>query len=250
MAANPHLGHRKRLKTRAQAHGFASLEPHEQVELLLCFAIPQVNVNPLAHQLIDRFGSLAGICRASREELLAIDGIGEHTAALLTLIPGLVQAYLDAEAAPVACYDSTHKLEDLLVRHYISVPYESVTLLLFGGKMNLLACEELHRGSVSSVAVSVRTIIERAVRLNAACVVLAHNHPGGLAIPSGEDLFTTKQIASALELAGIPLLEHFVVAGSRATPLLMRENLAGRSLTAAQIDPQTFYLNNTREEPS
>ena len=76
MADNPHLGHRRRLKARAAAQGFAGLAPHEQVELLLCYAIPQGNVNPLAHRLIDRFGSLAGICTAPREDLLAIDGIG------------------------------------------------------------------------------------------------------------------------------------------------------------------------------
>lgn len=248
MADNPHLGHRKRLKARAEAQGFASLAPHEQVELLLCYAIPQGNVNPLAHRLIDRFGSLPGICRASWEELMEIDGIGAHTALFLSLVPGLVQAYLMAEAAPVVCYDSAAKLEDLLIRHYTGVTEESVTLLLFGGKMDLLALEDLHHGSVSSVTVSARAIVERAIKLNAACVVLAHNHPGGLAVPSGDDLYTTQQLAAALEMIGIPLVEHFVIAGGRAVPLLMRDNCRGRLSALEPFDAQRFYSHEAVEE--
>ena len=248
MADNPHLGHRKRLKTRAAAHGFASLAPHEHVELLLCYAIPQGNVNPLAHRLIDRFGSLAGICRAPREELLAVEGVGAHTAALLGLIPELVQVYLKDEAAPVARYDTADKLADLLVRHYTGAAEESVCLLLFGGKMDLLAMEELCRGSVSAVPLSVRTIIERAVRADAVCVVLAHNHPGGLALPSSDDLCATQQLAAALDLVGIPLLEHFVVAGSRAAPILMRENLGGRLSALEPFSAPRFYHNDAPEE--
>ena len=248
MADNPHLGHRKRLKARVQDCGFSSLSPHEQVELLLCYAIPQGNVNPLAHRLLDRFGSLARICQASPEELCAVDGIGAHTASLLTLIPELVRAYLKADAEPVKCYDTADKLADLLVRHDAAMTDERVLLLLLDGKMGLLSMEELSCGSISSVTVSIRTIIERAIAHKAVCVVLAHNHPGGLAIPSGDDIHTTHQVAAALELTGIPLLEHFVVAGGRAVPLLMRDNLHGRLTAFAACTPQQFYSLNAAEE--
>ena len=248
MADNPHRGHRQRLKARAQTQGFASLEPHEQIELLLCYAIPQGNVNPLAHRLLDRFGSLPGICQASRQELLEVAQVGEHTASLLRLIPELVRAYLVAEAAPVERYDTVDKIEDLLIRHYVGMTEESVSLLLFGGKLELLAFEELHRGSFNSVSVSLRAIIERAINRKAACVVLAHNHPGGLAIPSGDDLHTTHQLDSALTLAELPLLEHFIIAGSRATPLLRRENLHGRLAALESYDARRFYAPDTAEE--
>ncbi len=248
MPDNPHLGHRKRLKARAAAQGFASLAPHEQVELLLCYAIPQGNVNPLAHRLIERFGSLAGICRAPREELLAVEGIGEHTASLLTLVPELARAYLLAEAAPVECCDSADKLEDLLIRHAIGMTEEVVFLLLLGGKMELLAMEELHHGSFNSVAVSARAIAERAIRLNAAGVVLAHNHPGGIAVPSGDDLHTTQQLAAALDMLGIPLVEHFIIAGSRALPMLMHTNCRGRLAAFEAFDARQFYSHQAAEE--
>lgn len=248
MADNPHLGHRQRLKARAAAHGFASLASHEQVELLLCYAIPQGNVNPLAHTLINRFGSLAGICTASRQELLEIDGIGEHTATLLALVPGLVKAFLEAEAPTVKRFTSLGQLEDLLIRHYVGETAETVCLLLFDGRMELLCMEELYRGSVSAVTASVRSIAERVIRYNAAGVVLAHNHPGGLAVPSGEDLCSTRQLITSLNLLGISLIEHILVAGNRAIPLLMHDNCHGRLTEFANFDAKRFYANSDAEE--
>ncbi|MBR7184961.1 MAG: hypothetical protein IKD37_05060 [Clostridia bacterium] len=247
MSENPHIGHRQRLKNRALTYGLSSLEPHEQIELLLCYAIPQGDLNLLAHELIRRFGSIAGICDADSEALMAVPGIGAHTASLLKLIPELAKAYLMAEAEPVKCYDTADKIKELLIRHYIGIDYESVTLLLFGGKMNLLAFEELHRGSISSAVVSVRTLIERTIAAKANCAVLAHNHPGGIAIPSGDDLSTTRQLAAALDMAGIPLLEHFIIAGNRATPILMQENHHDRMAALPAFDARSFYASPKTE---
>lgn len=239
---NPHRDHRQRMKARVRAHGFSALAPHEQIEFLLYYAIPQGDVNPLAHRLTERFGSLSGICRASREELMAVKGIGEHTALLLSVLPQLVRAYLEDSASPVEQYNDIAKLGDLLTRHYIGASAESVCLLLFSGRMKLLVMETVAEGGINAVPLLPRLIVERALAVRAAFAVLAHNHPDGMAIPSADDIAATGQLAAALNLTGVPLLEHIVVAGDQYWPIMMRENLGGRMASVSSLDPGTFYL--------
>ena len=239
---NPHRDHRQRMKARVKAHGLSALAPHEQIEFLLYYAIPQGDVNPLAHRLIERFGSLSGICRASKEELMAIKGVGEHTALLLTVLPQLVKIYLQDSASPAEQYSDVAKLGDLLTRHYIGASSESVNLLLFNGRMKLLAMETVGEGGISAVPLLPRLIVERALAVRATFAVLAHNHPDGMAIPSADDIAATGQLAAALNLTGIPLLEHIVVAGDQYWPIMMRENLSGRMASLSSLDPGIFYL--------
>lgn len=239
---NSHRHHRQRMKERLKQNGLSSFAPHEQVELLLYYAIPQGDVNPLAHRLIERFGSLGGICHAEMSELLEIDGVGEHTALFFHMLPELTRTYLSFIAEPVDEYNDIAKLGDLLTRHYIGRTEESVCLLLFNGRMKLLSCETIATGSVNAAPLLPRLILERALTTRAAFAVLAHNHPDGMAIPSADDIAATGQLAAALNLAGIPLLEHIVIAGDKYWPIMMRENLGGRMTSLSSLDPGTFYL--------
>ena len=239
---NPHRLHRQRMKARLQQNGLSSFAPHEQVELLLYYAVPQGDVNPLAHRLIDRFGSLGGICRAEMDELLEVKGVGEHTALFFRMLPELTRAYLASTGEPISEYTDIAKLGDLLTRHYVGQTEESVCLLLFNGRMKLLSCETIATGSVNAAPLLPRLIVERAVTTHAAFAVLAHNHPDGMAIPSAKDIAATKQLAAALNLTGIPLLEHILVAGDQYWPIMMRENLGGRMASICPCDPSGFYL--------
>ena len=85
-----HSGHRARLRRRFFEEGLSGFAPHEALELLLCFAIPQRDVNPLAHKLIKRFGSLSAVLEARPEELMETPGVGPNAAALLSLIQNLM----------------------------------------------------------------------------------------------------------------------------------------------------------------
>ena len=88
-----HTGHRERLKKRlAREQTLEGFEPHEILEMLLYYSIPQGDTNPLAHRLIDHFGSLPAVLQASPEELMQIDGVGAHTASLLTFMGPLMTA--------------------------------------------------------------------------------------------------------------------------------------------------------------
>lgn len=85
-----HAGHRARMRERFMKEGLSGFSEHEVLELLLMFAIPQRDVNPLAHRLIDRFGSLSAVLESSPAELTRVDGVGENAAALLSLMPQLM----------------------------------------------------------------------------------------------------------------------------------------------------------------
>lgn len=110
-----HTGHRQRLKAEFLARGLEGWPDHKVLELLLCYAIPQGDVNGLAHELMERFGSLAGVLDASVEELKKVPGVGEHTAVLLRMLPALpsqadwlVTDVLRAALAPIGIHLEDH----------------------------------------------------------------------------------------------------------------------------------------------
>lgn len=236
---NPHAGHREKLKNRFLLGDFDRFEDHTALELLLFYALPQRDTNPLAHRLISRFGSLRGVLDAPVEELCQMDGISLHTATLLKLIPALCRRYRIAEVqSEDEVYDSVSKLGQYVTSLYIGATAETVYLLLLDNRFRLLDTVRLHEGSVNSVQISSRRIVETAMSRRAAMVVLAHNHPGGIPVPSTEDLSTTEVISSALSMMDIRFLEHIVVAGEQFAPVMLR----GRTALAQRDNFwQTFY---------
>lgn len=207
-----HKEHRRRVKNRFLGEGLDSFDELHALELLLFFAIPQGDVNPLAHQLLDHFGSLHQVLKAPPEQLMAVKGVGEHTAILLGLVKGLSQKYL-------IDYDEKHiqlrTLEECgkyLMDRFVGRRDETVMVLCLDAKRSPLACRIVSYGSVNSAEVSVRKVVEAALAVNATSVVLAHNHPSGIAVPSMEDIVTTRRIAVALDAVGIVLEDHIVVA--------------------------------------
>ncbi len=243
---SPHADHRARVKKRFFAEGIDGFEDHQILEMLLFFAIPQKDTNPLAHALIDRFGSLSAVLNAPPEELTRVEGVGEHAAALLSLVPQLARRYfLDSEAAGDP-YDNVDKLGRMFVMQYVGATREIVYLTMLDNKLRIIETVKLYEGSVNSAYITPRKIIEPCLRRGAAVAVLAHNHPSGAPIPSGDDLYTTKTIQSTLAAVGIPLLEHFLVAANTYTPLLYRtEGLVRQerpdSFFYSELDKSKFY---------
>ncbi len=238
---NPHEGHRKRLRERYDRSGMDDFAPHEVLELLLTYAIPQVDVNPRAHALIERFGSVAGVMDATEKELCEVDGIGHETARFLKILPDAFRHYELARCDTKEPFDTVAKLGDYLRAMYTGVTVEQVYILLLNNKLQKIDCIHLSDGSVNCSAVTVRCIAEHALRKNAAAVVLAHNHPCGLAIPSGADLEVTQNVESALETLGIPLLEHMVITENSYAPILRHhKGLLRSSPKTGEIDKE-FY---------
>lgn len=246
-----HAGHRARMRGKFLADGGAHFEEHEILEMLLYSVIPRKDTNETAHRLIEAFGSLEKVLDASPEELCTVEGIRENAAAFLALVRETAKRYaaakLDCPEDPCTMFDTPEKIAAFLRPKYFGVTVERAYLLLFDNGMHLLDCRHLGDGEISAVLFSVRQIAELAYRKHAARVVLAHNHPDGIAVPSGEDLSLTRQVAKALQLLEIPLLEHFIFSKYGYCTVLNRET-AGESVSAAAAD--VFQWQKKPKEPS
>ena len=207
-----HTGHRQRLKERFRQEGLDSFDELHVLELLLFYAIPQGDTNPLAHELLKRFGSLTGVLEAKREELEQVKGLGEHSVTLLRLVTELGRYYAVQRMSMERVLPTLEKCGEYLVPFFIGQREETVYLLCLDGKCKVLACRKLGQGGVNSVGVPIRRVVETALNTNASSVILAHNHPSGLALPTTEDVQVTKKVATALDLVGVRLADHVIVA--------------------------------------
>ena len=207
-----HDGPRQRLIQRFLEEDLDNFEPHNVLELLLFYAIPRKDTNELAHVLMDTFGSLKGVFDAPYEELIKVTGIGPNTAALLKLVPSLTRTYYSSDARSIIL-DTSEKSGEYFLPYYIGQTEEVVRLACLDAGGKVISNQILHRGSANAAEVNLRKIVNIALRNNAMGVILAHNHPGGLPLPSEEDVATTKSIREALMPMGILLMDHIIVAG-------------------------------------
>ena len=208
-----HDGHRERLKQRFLEHGLENFNDLNAIELLLFYAIPRRDTNELAHRLLDRFGTFAGVLEATPEELRQVKGIGDNAVTLLKLIPQMDRRYQISKSADQKRIRSSEDAGRILVPRYRYAREEIVYLLSLDSRNLLIACDELGRGTLGEASVSVRAIVETALKRNAAAVILSHNHVDGFAIPSKADQLATRQISEGLTLVGITLSDHIIVAG-------------------------------------
>ena len=207
-----HEGHRQRLKDRFRKEGLDGFTDIQTLELLLFFCIPRRDTNPVAHALLDRFGSLHQILDAPLYELEKVEGVGEQASTLLSLVRHIARSYGISQVVNEKVLITVDDCGNYLKPFFLGMRDETVYLLCLDSKCKVLGCQEVGKGSVNSAGVSVRKIVETALSLNATSVVLAHNHPSGLALPSDEDVVTTRRIAMALDAVGIILADHIVVA--------------------------------------
>lgn len=208
-----HDGHRKRLKARFLEHGLDTFEDHVALELLLFYAKARGDVNPLAHELINRFGSLAGVFDASVEELMEVSGVGENTALLLKLMPQMNKKYMvnrvPSDRPLIHPEDAWHYLRP----RFYGLQDEMVCLVSLDDSCRVKNCSFLSHGTVNAASVSLRKIVETALSNKASSVILAHNHTGGIMTPSEADEETTRQVVTALNSVEIRLRDHIIICG-------------------------------------
>jgi DNA repair protein RadC len=217
---NLHAGHRNRLRTRFLHQGLSGFEQHNMLELLLFYAIPRRDVNELAHELLHRYGSLSGVLDADPDELMRSSGLTENTVALLKLIPALAREYLLDRGSRVSALDSFDKLGAYFCDYFTGLKRESSVVLPIAA--NGMPCKPvvIAEGSPDSCELDMRKLAECVIRAEATSFVLAHNHPGGDADPSDADLVTTRVVRDTFARLGIPLREHFIIAGRNFTRCL------------------------------
>ncbi|MBQ2093609.1 MAG: hypothetical protein IJT85_02320 [Ruminococcus sp.] len=205
-----HKGHRKTLKKKFIENGLDVFEPHEALELYLYYAIPRKDTNPLAHRLLDRFVTLAGVCDAPIDELIEEFGLTENTAVLLKLLPEMARLYNESKLSNDNVID-LDTIGDLIKSKFIGRTEEVVVLLLGDAKGKIIFFDVVAKGSVNSSDMPIRKIVDLSIRHNARLAFIAHNHPSGNALPSKNDLATTDALKATLNTVGVRLFDHFIV---------------------------------------
>lgn len=229
-----HDGHRQRVKQRFRKEGLGGFDDLHVVELLLFYCVPRRDTNLLAHKLIDRFGSLPRILSAPVSELEKVEGINENIATFLSLVPAIHKECLIRKNLEVKTIRSLNEAGCIIRDMLANKRNEQVCMLCMDAKNNILCTEILGEGSINSANVPVRRIVERAIAVNAASVILGHNHPGGLSMASDEDVSTTLSLEKTLRSVDIILVDHIIVSdqefSSMATTGLYRAGIGGGDL--------------------
>lgn len=213
-----HDGHRERLKRRFITEGLGNFEAHNVLELLLFYSVPRKDTNSIAHRLIEQFGSLVGVLNASPEELTQVEGITMSSAVHLHLIAEVARRYYtEALAAPPAeadCGDKMLHYGRKLVASCAGLTEEHFFVICLDNSMRELCFEQIgNSGSPTAVPLATRKVAELAMKYHAPAIIIAHNHPNGLAIPSREDIGATLSLKKTLSALDIRLLDHFIIAG-------------------------------------
>ncbi|HEX2939256.1 MAG TPA: DNA repair protein RadC [Ruminiclostridium sp.] len=210
-----HIGHRERLKRRFLAEGLDNFEPHAVLEMILFYSVPRRDTNPIAHNLLKYFGgSLINVFDAPIEELMKVDGIGKNTATLIKLFPEVCRRYLIEMHDTGNIVKSSKDAAKCFVPLFIGRTNEIVAVMCLDSKGKILFCNSIFEGSINAVAVGVRRFVEIAVRYAATDMIMSHNHPGGMAIPSEQDILVTQKVSDALKTVNISLLDHIIVSGN------------------------------------
>ena len=215
-----HDGHRQRLKDRFRAEGLDHFDERHVLELLLFYCVPRQDTAPLAQRLLDHFGTVSQVLEASIEELEKVSGVGYNVSTLLALIPELSRYYMVNRTMNHEILNTTDLCGNYMMQRFHGRRNETVFLLCLDAKCKVLCCREVGEGSVNSANIPIRRIVEMALADNATSVVLAHNHPSGLALPSAEDVQTTRRLSLALQTVDIHLVDHIIVADDECVSMV------------------------------
>ena len=226
MDGNIHAGHREKLRDRViNEKGFEHFEDHQILELLLFYANARQDTNPLAHELLDRFGSLKGVLEARPEQLMTVDGIGKQQAVLLSMVVPLTRVWHRCAMETPTRIGNSREAENYCLSILAGERTERFYVISLNAKCNVLGRRKISEGSLSEVSAYPRMVMETALNYNAHSVLLCHNHPGGTCAPSPEDIASTLQLQRLLNGVGILVLDHVIVAGDRTYSMIQHGDI-------------------------
>ncbi|MBP6019125.1 MAG: DNA repair protein RadC [Burkholderiaceae bacterium] len=224
---SPHISTSKseRPRERLLAHGAHVLTSAELLAIILRTGVKGCDAVGLGHRLITRFNGLRGLLSADAETLLGVHGLGAAKTCELLAINELNRRALEEDLkSGLALNQPTH------VKHYCAarlghLSIEHCLVLYLDSQFRLITSEEVSRGTLTQASVYPREIVKAGLRHHAAALILAHNHPSGVAEPSQADLSLTRHLKQALALVDIRLLDHLIITGGSAISLAERGEL-------------------------
>lgn len=223
---NPHQNHRARIRETFRQAGVEKMPDHNLLELLLFYSIPRKDTNEIAHRLIGTFGSLNRVFDADYEQLLSVEGVGESSALLISMIPGICKRYISNKNKAKINLSEPEQAMRYTEKLFYGCKAETFYILCLDAVGNLINCCKMGEGNSKNVAVDKRTVLETVFRNEADKVIFVHNHPNGVASPSKNDLELTHAFSSLFLGLGIRLVDHIIVAGNESISLASIEKFS------------------------
>ncbi len=211
-----------RPREKLLAHGPAALADAELLALLLRTGLKGKGVLALATELLDAFGGYAGLLRRQPEDFRRVKGLGPAKRAELAAVLEMARRALDQQLQRGPVFDSPAKVKDYVALRLGGLPREVFGVLFLDGQHRLVEWRELFQGTLTQTSVYPREVVRQALALNAGAVILAHNHPSGLAEPSRADEYLTATLKTALGLVDIRVLDHLVVGAGQVVSFAER----------------------------
>ena len=211
-AKNIHKGHREKVKQRYYESGLDSMPDHNILELLLFFGIPQKDTNPLAHELIDKFGSFSGVLEADFNDLRSVKGMTDSAACLLTLFLPVYKRYAKDLSKKRKVFKDAKDVADYLRPLFLDTNNnERLYALCLDSQDRLVACRVISDGDIDSSALDTRKLASIVLEVKAKKVILSHNHPNGSLVPSKADSIATQHTFELLRLLKVQLADHIII---------------------------------------
>ncbi len=207
---NIHAGHRERMLSKV-FNNIDGLEEHELLEILLFYALPRVNTNPLAHKLLKVFGSLENVFNANPETLCSVDGVGERTASYLSVLGKIYNITYAKKEVDDLVWSSLDKIENNLRAYFKDCSEEHLLVVFLNNKKRKITQLPYSSKSVDSVNVDLADLANKLSVHKPESILIAHNHPSGRVVPSASDDITTQKIMLLCEIHGVRLLDHIIV---------------------------------------
>ncbi|MBO4630302.1 MAG: DNA repair protein RadC [Lentisphaeria bacterium] len=204
-------GHRERLRSRYLQSGENGLPDYDMLELLLTYAIQRRDVKPVARELLEQFHDLQGVLDADLDKLCQVKGLGKNSALLITLIRSFCTRYLETRTNNRDVLDSPAAVRDYARMRLSAYTEEAMLLIFLNVRNHIINTEIVSKGSVDTVVIFPKIIIQEALKNKAASLILVHNHPSGITKPSKEDVDFTMKVRRLLAPLEIGLLDHLVV---------------------------------------
>ncbi len=212
MSANPHENHRSRMDEKIRKSGLEYLPEHEQLEVMLFAVIPRANTNVIAHDLLERFQTIAGVLDAEETELTKVKGVGTAVARFLHMqktLLGIVQRSMFG-INPILSTPEEYSAYAKTLLYDKKV--ETCVMISLNSKNQVICFDQLSEGTLDESPIYTQSVVKIALKNHAYSVVLAHNHPGGVCEPSHADIHVTRQLQNALETMNIILRDHIIFA--------------------------------------
>lgn len=207
---NPHADHRKRMKEKFIKHGLEPFSEHEKIEMLLYYAIPRADTNPIAHRLLKKFGSIRNIVNANIHQLSNVNGVGPNSAILIKLFYEFMREYNRQVAN-----DFTTIGNQLIAKQYVEqifkgVPNEEFYVICLSADSKIIDARSMSVGTAHRVDVTIRAVTDYVFKQNCERIIIAHNHPNNTSQPSDNDIRMTCKVFNSCILNDIDILDHII----------------------------------------